>query len=203
MSENSTEMPEETRKNFFRSLQANAIKAKNRVVSATKHLGTKIKDGFKALLRGSKKAAVKVAHVAASAIRYVGVGILTVAQYIVLVVNAILMGISLAVMIVLNAVYKFVLAICLALMTPNDLATGGKDLAKDNWAMYWAGWKPRNYFTLTLGEVARAEGLRATQIFMDSEADEDDVPPAQQPKGRATPRRRPHPRRVRPTVVPA
>ena len=202
MSEN-TEMPEKTRKNFLHSLQANANKAKNRVVAATKRLGTKIKDGFRAILRGSKNAVIKVAHGATRALRYVGVVLLTIAQYIVMAVNMILLWISLAVVIVLNAVYKLVFAVCLLLMTPNDLAMGGKNLAKDNWGLYFDGWKPRNYFFLTLGEVAYAEGLRTSRIFMDGVAEKDDVPPAQQPKGRPTPKRRPHPRRVRPTVVPA
>lgn len=194
MSENSTEMPKKTRKNFLRSLQAKAIQAKNRVVAATRTIIRKI-------WHGSRTAVVETLRAAARVLRYIGVGILTVAQYFVLTVNMILLWISLAVMTVLNALYKVVLGFCLALMTPHDYAIGGKGLVKDNWGLYFAGWKPRNYFTLTLGEVARAEGLREQVIF---DAQEDDEPaPAQQPKGRPAPKRRPHPRRVRPTVVPA
>jgi len=208
MSENSTEMPVKTRKNFLKSLAAKARQAKNRVVRATKNLGTKIKNAFQALLRGSKKATIAVVKAAASALRYVGVGILTVAQYIVLVVNLVLLWISLAILIVLHAIYKVILGMCIVLWTPNTLATSGKQAAKDDWSLYFAGWKPRNYFTLTLGEVAEDEGARSARVFMDAEEDPtaptaEDTNAAQQSKGRATPRRRPHPRRVRPTVVPA
>lgn len=199
----SNQMPEKTRRNYFRALQDMAIKAKDRVVKAAKNLGAKCKHGWKAFLRGSKKAAAGILHGATRTLKFIGQILLAAARVVVLGINMILLWISLAVMIVINAVYKLVLAVSLALMTPHVLAGGGKDAVKTDWSLYFAGWKPRNYFTLTLGEVARAEDLREAQVFMDGE--EDDSPrvyPDQQPKGRPTPRqRRPHPRRVKPQAV--